>query len=156
MSTKACSQCLQQRPTSDYSGAQLKKKGKRVCVQCITGEESVGASADAVAEDLSAASIASIAADASEAVVVPSVQPTPLEAGTYPPNEHFPDAAPVAYENGVAYYTYSSEHQLPLMTKLIERDLSEPYSVFTYRYFLNFWPHLTFMVGAHARSTGYE
>jgi hypothetical protein len=29
---------------------------------------------------------------------------------------------------------------------LIEKDLSEPYSVFTYRYFLNNWPDLCLLV----------
>lgn len=38
--------------------------------------------------------------------------------------------------------TYKSEYQLPMIQSLIENDLSEPYSIFTYRYFLNQWPHL--------------
>ena len=29
---------------------------------------------------------------------------------------------------------------------LVDPQLSEPYSVFTYRYFLTAWPHLCFMV----------
>ena len=29
---------------------------------------------------------------------------------------------------------------------LIEKDLSEPYSIFTYRYFINNWPKLCIMV----------
>lgn len=28
---------------------------------------------------------------------------------------------------------------------LIDNELSEPYSIFTYRYFLHTWPHLCFM-----------
>lgn len=32
------------------------------------------------------------------------------------------------------YTTYESEAQLPSITALIEKALSEPYSVFTYRY----------------------
>jgi peptide alpha-N-acetyltransferase len=31
------------------------------------------------------------------------------------------------------------------MIKMIEKDLSEPYSVYTYRYFLMQWPFLCFM-----------
>lgn len=42
----------------------------------------------------------------------------------------------------VRFMTYSHERQLPLLQRLIDEDLSEPYSVFTYRYFLNTWPHL--------------
>eukprot|EP00474_Spongospora_subterranea_P009226 CRZ09684.1 hypothetical protein [Spongospora subterranea] len=40
------------------------------------------------------------------------------------------------------FITYTNEDQLPLLQRLIETDLSEPYSVFTYRYFLNAWPYL--------------
>ena len=32
--------------------------------------------------------------------------------------------------------------QLPLIASIIDRELSEPYSIFTYRYFLNNWPEL--------------
>lgn len=32
------------------------------------------------------------------------------------------------------------------MVGLIEKDLSEPYSIFTYRYFINNWPKLCIMV----------
>lgn len=40
---------------------------------------------------------------------------------------------------------YSGEAQLPDIQSLIDQDLSEPYSVFTYRYFLNQWPHLCYL-----------
>jgi peptide alpha-N-acetyltransferase len=32
------------------------------------------------------------------------------------------------------------------IVKLIEADLSEPYSIYTYRYFINNWPSLTILV----------
>eukprot|EP01117_Protostelium_nocturnum_P008785 TRINITY_DN3150_c0_g1_i1.p1 TRINITY_DN3150_c0_g1~~TRINITY_DN3150_c0_g1_i1.p1 ORF type:complete len:107 (+),score=6.64 TRINITY_DN3150_c0_g1_i1:70-390(+) len=44
------------------------------------------------------------------------------------------------------FITYHTEEQLPWIVSLIEKDLSEPYSVYTYRYFLNSWPHLCFLV----------
>jgi len=71
-----------------------------------------------------------------------------------PSNPHFPGQSASLWDSSrcVAYYSYSSESQLPLLTSLIEADLSEPYSVFTYRYFLNFWPHLTFMVRPSGRA----
>lgn len=50
-----------------------------------------------------------------------------------------PAAVPLT---GVTIIPYSSESQLPSIQSLIDLDLSEPYSVFTYRYFLNQWPHL--------------
>ena len=46
----------------------------------------------------------------------------------------------------VCYSQYSGETQLEAIAGLIEKDLSEPYTIFTYRYFLNEWPNLTFVV----------
>ncbi|GAB0491914.1 hypothetical protein MMPV_003170 [Pyropia vietnamensis] len=40
---------------------------------------------------------------------------------------------------------YQDERQLPFVQKLIDGDLSEPYSIFTYRYFLTQWPQLCFL-----------
>jgi peptide alpha-N-acetyltransferase len=37
---------------------------------------------------------------------------------------------------------YESERQLPEIMALIDAELSEPYSIFTYRYFLSQWPFL--------------
>jgi peptide alpha-N-acetyltransferase len=42
----------------------------------------------------------------------------------------------------IVFTTYEGEHQLDEMRALVNKDLSEPYSVYTYRYFLNTWPHL--------------
>lgn len=44
------------------------------------------------------------------------------------------------------YISYRDEHDLEALNELIEKDLSEPYSIFTYRYFLNKWPELCIMV----------
>eukprot|EP00741_Cyanophora_paradoxa_P015285 tig00000194_g14754.t1 len=40
---------------------------------------------------------------------------------------------------------YVDETQLPLITALISDELSEPYTIFTYRYFINQWPQLCFL-----------
>lgn len=37
---------------------------------------------------------------------------------------------------------YRDETQLALIQPLIDKDLSEPYSIFTYRYFISQWPQL--------------
>ena len=47
--------------------------------------------------------------------------------------------------NDIIYKQYESELQLPAMTSLISKDLSEPYSIYTYRYFLNLWPDLSYL-----------
>jgi len=46
----------------------------------------------------------------------------------------------------IQYRPYESEAQLPALTKLIENDLSEPYSIYTYRYFLHNWPKFCYFV----------
>ena len=42
----------------------------------------------------------------------------------------------------IYYRQYQSEDDLPAISRLIEKDLSEPYSIFTYRFFVNPWPQL--------------
>ncbi|KAJ3232376.1 hypothetical protein HDU81_003014 [Chytriomyces hyalinus] len=49
---------------------------------------------------------------------------------------------------------YSSEEQLKSIAHLIETDLSEPYTVYTYRYFLYAWPHLSFLAMADGECIG--
>ncbi|CAM9392431.1 unnamed protein product [Phaeothamnion confervicola] len=44
--------------------------------------------------------------------------------------------------------SYSGENELQSMMALVDKDLSEPYSVFTYRYFLHGWPQLCFIAKA--------
>ncbi len=43
---------------------------------------------------------------------------------------------------GVRYVDYVDESVLPTIQTLVGKDLSEPYSIFTYRYFLHQWPKL--------------
>lgn len=50
-------------------------------------------------------------------------------------------------EDGVKYVSYKSELQMPDIMRLIQKDLSEPYSIYTYRYFIHNWPKLCFLVG---------
>lgn len=47
------------------------------------------------------------------------------------------------------YVSYGAEKEspfLPAIRQLISNDLSEPYSIYVYRYFLYQWGHLCFMV----------
>ncbi|KIW89080.1 uncharacterized protein Z519_10565 [Cladophialophora bantiana CBS 173.52] len=49
---------------------------------------------------------------------------------------------------GIRYLQYSLEKEveyLPQIRELISKDLSEPYSIYVYRYFLYQWPELCFM-----------
>jgi peptide alpha-N-acetyltransferase len=73
------------------------------------------------------------------------------------------DAAPSATENEastalqpqdlkdtdlryIQYEPSHEEHYLPLIRSLISKDLSEPYSIYVYRYFLYQWGDLCYMV----------
>lgn len=46
----------------------------------------------------------------------------------------------------VTYVPYESELQMPDITRLMKADLSEPYSIYTYRYFIHNWPKLCILV----------
>jgi len=48
----------------------------------------------------------------------------------------------------ISYLSYSDETQMPLIMRLIQKDLSEPYSIYTYRYFIHNWPNLCFLAMA--------
>lgn len=48
--------------------------------------------------------------------------------------------------SGVTFVPYESELQLPHIMRLMKADLSEPYSIYTYRYFIHNWPNLCFLV----------
>lgn len=51
-----------------------------------------------------------------------------------------------ADDHGICYVRYESELQMPWIMRLITKDLSEPYSIYTYRYFIHNWPQLCFLV----------
>ena len=49
-------------------------------------------------------------------------------------------------EPKIEYVQYISEMQMPMIMRIIQKDLSEPYSIYTYRYFIHNWPNLCFLV----------
>lgn len=57
---------------------------------------------------------------------------------------------------GVEFSHFQSDEEdvLPRIQALMERDLSEPYSVFTYRYFIQGWPELTIMATSTEKEEG--
>jgi peptide alpha-N-acetyltransferase len=48
--------------------------------------------------------------------------------------------------DGIEYAPFKDETELPRIMQLVGRDLSEPYSIFTYRYFIQGWPSLCQLV----------
>ncbi|XP_076463660.1 N-alpha-acetyltransferase 30-like [Babylonia areolata] len=57
-----------------------------------------------------------------------------LPAGSFQPSDSDLD--------DIKYVVYESEKQMPDIIRLITKDLSEPYSIYTYRYFIHNWPKL--------------
>lgn len=49
----------------------------------------------------------------------------------------------------IEFIQYENELQMPMIMKIIQKDLSEPYSIYTYRYFIHNWPKLCFLVSIH-------
>ncbi|KAJ6752254.1 hypothetical protein OIU85_002659 [Salix viminalis] len=54
----------------------------------------------------------------------------------------------------VEYVSYGGEHHLPLIMNLVDQELSEPYSIFTYRYFVYLWPQLSFLAFHKGKCVG--
>uniref|UniRef100_A0A7N0VNH4 N-acetyltransferase domain-containing protein n=1 Tax=Kalanchoe fedtschenkoi TaxID=63787 RepID=A0A7N0VNH4_KALFE len=57
-------------------------------------------------------------------------------------------------ESEIEYVSYGGEHHLPLIMRLVDEELSEPYSIFTYRYFVYLWPQLSFLAFHRGRCVG--
>ncbi|XP_027352285.1 N-alpha-acetyltransferase MAK3 isoform X2 [Abrus precatorius] len=54
----------------------------------------------------------------------------------------------------IEYVSYCGEHHLPLIMNLVDQELSEPYSIFTYRYFVYLWPQLSFLAFHKGKCVG--
>ncbi|MQM16506.1 hypothetical protein Taro_049466 [Colocasia esculenta] len=65
------------------------------------------------------------------------------------------EAEPVAFSpSEIEYVSYGGEHHLPQIMGLVDQELSEPYSIFTYRYFVYLWPNLSFLAFHRGRCVG--
>ena len=92
----------------------------------------------------------------------PPPPPPPAASSAAPAAEAAPRApAPLpllavktAVDPLVTFHNYLSEEQLAAVMELVDRDLSEPYSIFTYRYFLNEWPNLCLIAKAPTEAGG--
>ncbi|XP_050540630.1 N-alpha-acetyltransferase 30-like [Daktulosphaira vitifoliae] len=54
----------------------------------------------------------------------------------------------------VEYICYKNEQQMKDIMHLIQKDLSEPYSIYTYRYFIHNWPKLCFLAMDRGKCVG--
>ncbi|KAM3920192.1 N-alpha-acetyltransferase 30 isoform 1-T2 [Leptodactylus fuscus] len=57
-------------------------------------------------------------------------------------------------DGSIRYVRYESELQMPDIMRLITKDLSEPYSIYTYRYFIHNWPQLCFLAMVEEECVG--
>ena len=88
--------------------------------------------------------------DVGEQKLVSAVQHTKaLMSGNNPSAAAEPALPPKKRSPNLRYVSYGTEKEspfLPAIRQLISNDLSEPYSIYVYRYFLYQWGHLCFMV----------
>ena len=57
------------------------------------------------------------------------------------------DATPQPSENtAIVIEGYKDETQMPDIMRVITKELSEPYSIYTYRFFIHNWPELCLLV----------
>ena len=66
----------------------------------------------------------------------PPPPPPPTDSIPAPSSEY------VLKIDGIVYEPYLSELQMPSIVQLMKASLSEPYSIYTYRYFIHKWPQL--------------
>ena len=85
-----------------------------------------------------------MAAESTKEVETPN-ETTREESTSTQVNERAIDV-PDAPDEGIKYVQYTSEAQMPDIIRLMKADLSEPYSIYTYRYFIHNWPHLCILV----------
>lgn len=57
-------------------------------------------------------------------------------------------------QDAIEIVSYQSELQMPEIVRLIQKDLSEPYSIYTYRYFIHNWPKLCFLATHEGKCIG--
>jgi len=63
---------------------------------------------------------------------------------------------PATSIDSITFSTFEKEEQMIELMRLIEKGLSEPYSVYTYRYFINNWPQLCILAHHSGKIIGTE
>lgn len=60
----------------------------------------------------------------------------------------------IPVQSYIRYEVYQSELQMPDIVRLMKTALSEPYSIYTYRYFIHNWPQLCILARCGASCVG--
>jgi peptide alpha-N-acetyltransferase len=63
-------------------------------------------------------------------------------------------AATASDAERIVFRTFEGETDLALVIGLIEKELSEPYPIYTYRYFVQKWPEHTFLAFLDGKCIG--
>ena len=61
---------------------------------------------------------------------------------------------PTVAADEIVYHSYAGETELAGIMLLMQEHLSEPYSIYTYRYFINNWPELCIMASSEGKLIG--
>ncbi|XP_038075256.1 uncharacterized protein LOC119743019 [Patiria miniata] len=141
----------------DFSSSTEKSKSEAsacseqgaACADLLAGmEQSFGVMGPAVAGDLDDAELEELPASLSDFVL--GCHNNQYTVPPCPPNDSDINTIHIQTETGpddhpVTLMPYKSEVQMPDIMRLITKDLSEPYSIYTYRYFIHNWPQLCFL-----------
>eukprot|EP00949_MAST-11_sp_MAST-11-sp1_P002834 g2834.t1 len=92
-----------------------------------------------------------MAAIAENALPSPSTARTTAVAGN---GNHKNNSNIIEKRGDVVYSKFVDETELPAIMELIGRDLSEPYSIFTYRYFISTWPEQCILARVDGKLVG--
>ncbi|XP_023935502.2 N-alpha-acetyltransferase 30 [Bicyclus anynana] len=126
---------------------------------------------NASVKDLNAELIAQDAAPSEVPTIVNSVQcsdvatsredssPNPCDGIKIHSQDIEPDTCEIlslanVHNEEIDIMAYESELQMPEIMRLIQKDLSEPYSIYTYRYFIHNWPKLCYLASHEGKYIG--
>ncbi|KAI5476678.1 peptide alpha-N-acetyltransferase [Pseudohyphozyma bogoriensis] len=79
---------------------------------------------------------------------LPAVQSLSLSSPSSPP-----PLASTSERPTITYRRYCNEDDIPIIMSLVDKELSEPYNHYTYRYFVGGWPELCFFAYASTPSS---
>ncbi|XP_050082174.1 N-alpha-acetyltransferase 30A-like [Anopheles aquasalis] len=149
-----------------FSGVSMESNGKldagsastSSMVQVVHKEQQPSTNVDPSAAQPPACSAASTSSCSlpKEAVATTATAAVSNEVDSGLQKEMLPVAStvPVAVATDITYQVYESERQMPAIMALIQKDLSEPYSIYTYRYFIHNWPKLCFLAQHNGTCVG--
>ncbi|GAA6027460.1 hypothetical protein JCM8097_007873 [Rhodosporidiobolus ruineniae] len=96
----------------------------------------------------------SSAASPSSSLTAPTSAPSSSSSPHPAPSASTSTPARREAQDEITYRAYAGEQDLDAIVALVDDELSEPYNLYTYRYFLDEWPHLCFFAYAGSLPIG--